>query len=208
MGGEFDVGMGNNPMDTGPENDMNYIYDRIAPAVDILPEIASLDCGSLNFGDNNRVHVNTPHQLRLAAKKFREHNIKPILEVIELGHLWFVKKMIEEKIISDPPFIEICLGIPWGAPATLSTLNAFVDLLPENCVWSAYGTFDNQIKFIPEIIKKGGHIRVGLEDNLYLEDKTPAKNIDLVQKAVDIIKSNGFEVATPQDARNILNLKN
>ena len=83
-----------------------------------------------------------------------------------------------------------------------------MDLLPENCVWSAYGTFDNQIKFIPEIIKKGGHIRVGLEDNLYLEDKTPAKNIDLVQKAVDIIKSNGFEVATPQDARNILNLKN
>jgi uncharacterized protein (DUF849 family) len=180
--------------------------ERIAHLHDTLPDICTLDCGSLNFGDGNLVYVGTPDYLRIGAEKIRALGIKPELECFELGHRWFVNKLVEEGLIDDPPFVQVCLGIPWGAPATPRTMQTFADQMPPNAVWSGFAISRMEMPAVAQAMLMGGNVRVGLEENLYLSKGTFASNAQLVERAVTIVESLGGTVAGPDVARERLGL--
>lgn len=205
MGGDLLIGP--NGTDTpAPGSDLVGPDERIAHLRDTLPDICSLDCGSLNFGDSNMVYVGTPDFLRIGAEKIRALGVKPELEVFELGHLWFVNKLVEEGLVDNPPFIQVCLGIPWGAPASPRTLQTFADQLPPNAVWSAFAISRFELPYVAQSMLLGGNVRVGLEDNLYLSKGVFATNAQLVERAVGIIEGLGGSVAGPDVARERLGL--
>jgi uncharacterized protein (DUF849 family) len=114
MGGDLDIGQGDNPLDFGPMTDMANVMERIANAEQFLPEICTLDAGTLNFGDGSTITVNTPNDLRKAAKKLKEINVKPEIEAFDLGNMWFGAQLYKEGLLSDPPMFQMCLGIPLG----------------------------------------------------------------------------------------------
>ena len=205
MGGDLLIGP--NGTDTPLEgSDLVGPDERIAHLHDTLPDICTLDCGSLNFGDGNLVYVGTPDYLRIGAEKIRALGIKPELECFELGHLWFVNRMVEEGLVDDPPFVQVCLGIPWGAPATPQTLQTFASQMPPNAVWSAFAISRMEMPYVAASMLAGGNVRVGLEDNLYISKGQFASNAQLVERAVTIIESLGGTVAGPDVARERLGL--
>lgn len=205
MGGDLLIGP--NGTDTPLEgSDIVGPDERIAHLHDTLPDICTLDCGSLNFGDGNLVYVGTPDYLRIGAEKIRALGIKPELECFELGHLWFVNKLVEEGLIDDPPFVQVCLGIPWGAPATPRTMQTFADQMPPNAVWSGFAISRMEMPAVAQAMLLGGNVRVGLEDNLYISKGEFASNAQLVERAVTIIESLGGTVAGPDVARERLGL--
>ena len=205
MGGDLLVGP--NGTDTPlPGSDLIGPDERIAHLHDTLPDICTLDCGSLNFGDGNMVYVGTPDYLRIGAEKIRALGVKPELECFELGHLWFVNKLVEEGLVDDPPFVQVCLGIPWGAPATPRTMQTFADSMPPNAVWSGFAISRLEMPFVAQAMLLGGNVRVGLEDNLYLSKGEFASNAQLVERAVTIIESLGGTVAGPDVARERLGI--
>lgn len=205
MGGDLLIGP--NGTDTPLEgSDLVGPDERIAHLHDTLPDICTLDCGSLNFGDGNLVYVGTPDYLRIGAEKIRALGIKPELECFELGHLWFVNKLVEEGLIDDPPFVQVCLGIPWGAPATPRTMQTFADQMPPNAVWSGFAISRMEMPAVAQAMLLGGNVRVGLEDNLYISKGEFASNAQLVERAVTIIESLGGTVAGPDVARERLGL--
>ena len=126
MGGDLEVGA-DDPRKAGPGTDLVGALERLVHVEELLPEICTLDCGTLNFGDGNFIYVSTPTQLRAGAKKIRELGVKPELEVFDTGHLWFAKRMMEEGLLEDPPMFQLCLGIPWGAPADPTVMKAMAD---------------------------------------------------------------------------------
>ncbi|MEI6688344.1 MAG: 3-keto-5-aminohexanoate cleavage protein [Thermoleophilia bacterium] len=205
MGGDLLIGP--NGTDTPLEgSDLVGPDERIAHLHDTLPDICTLDCGSLNFGDGNLVYVGTPDYLRIGAEKIRALGIKPELECFELGHLWFVNKLVEEGLIDDPPFVQVCLGIPWGAPATPRTMQTFADQMPPNAVWSGFAISRMEMPAVAQAMLLGGNVRVGLEDNLYISKGEFASNAQLVERAVTIIESLGGTIAGPDVARERLGL--
>ena len=205
MGGDLLIGP--NGTDTPLEgSDLVGPDERIAHLHDTLPDICTLDCGSLNFGDGNLVYVGTPDYLRIGAEKIRALGIKPELECFELGHLWFVNRMVEEGLVDDPPFVQVCLGIPWGAPATPQTLQTFASQMPPNAVWSAFAISRMEMPYVAASMLAGGNVRVGLEDNLYISKGQFASNAQLVERAVTIIEALGGTVAGPDVARERLGL--
>ncbi len=205
MGGDLLVGP--NGSDTPlPGSDLVGPDERIAHLLDTLPDLCTLDCGSLNFGDGNMVYVGTPDFLRIGAEKIRALGIKPELECFELGHLWFVNKLVEEGLIDDPPFVQVCLGIPWGAPATPRTMQTFADQMPPNAVWSGFAISRMEMPYVAQAMLLGGNVRVGLEDNLYLSKGQFATNAQLVERAVTIVESLGGSVAGPDVARERLGI--
>ncbi len=205
MGGDLLIGP--NGADTPlPGSDLVGPDERIAHLIDTLPDICTLDCGSLNFGDGNMVYVGTPDYLRIGAEKIRALGIKPELECFELGHLWFVNKLVEEGLIDDPPFVQVCLGIPWGAPATGRVMQTFADQMPPNAVWSGFAISRFEMPFVAQAMLLGGNVRVGLEDNLYVSKGEFASNAQLVERAVTIVESLGGAVADAGTARERLGL--
>ena len=138
MGGDLEIGAGENPMEFGPNTDLVGPLTRLAHVEELLPEICTLDCGTLNFGDGDTIYVSTPAQLRAGAKRIQELGVKAELEIFDTGHLWFAKQLIKEGLLDDPLF-QLCLGIPWGAPADTTTMKAMVDNLPANAVWAGFG---------------------------------------------------------------------
>ncbi len=205
MGGDLLIGP--NGSDTPlPGSDLVGPDERIAHLLDTLPDLCTLDCGSLNFGDGNMVYVGTPDFLRIGAEKIRALGIKPELECFELGHLWFVNKLVEEGLIDDPPFVQVCLGIPWGAPATPRTMQTFADQMPPNAVWSGFAISRMELPYVAQAMLLGGNVRVGLEDNLYLSKGQFATNAQLVERAVTIVESLGGSVAGPDVARERLGI--
>jgi len=206
MGGDLEIGSGINPLDIGPNTDMANIMERIANAEKCLPEICSLDCGSLNFGDNAMVIVNTPNDIRKAAKRLKEIDVKPEIETFDLGNMWFGSQLVKEGLIKDPPLFQICLGIPWGAPATISAMKAFIDLIPKGSYWSGFAISKMEMPFVSHTVSLGGNVRVGLEDNLYLEKGVLATNAQLVEKAIGIITDMGASILTPEETRKKLKL--
>jgi len=148
MGGDLEMGSGKNPLDVGPNTDMANIMERIANAEQCLPEICSLDCGSLNFGDSTMLAVNTPSDIRKAAKRLKEIDVKPEIEAFDLGNMWFGTQLVKEGLIKDPPLFQICLGIPWGAPATPSAMKAFVDIMPEGSHWSGFAISKMEMPYV------------------------------------------------------------
>ncbi len=176
---------------------------RVAHVLALKPDVCSLDVGSMNFGEV--VFVNTPAHLRHMARAILDNNTKPELEVFELGHIRLARHLIDSGLIASPPLFQICLGIPWGAPATPETMLAMRDHLPNGAVWAAFGIGAAQFPMVAQAVLLGGHVRVGFEDNLYLARGVPApSNAALVEKAVRIVQELGEHPATPEEARHLL----
>ena len=206
MGGDLDIGEGKNPLEFGPLTDMANVMERIDNAEQLLPEICTLDCGSLNFGDSSLVVVNTPNDLRKAAKKLKEIGVKPEIEAFDTGNMWFGSQLYKEGLLSDPPMFQLCLGIPWGAPATPLVMKAMIDIMPKEAVWSGFAISKNEMPYVAKTVEMGGNPRVGLEDNLYLSKGKLATNPQLVEKAIKIIEDLGFSTMTPDETRDKLKL--
>ena len=204
MGGDLEIGADETPMEFGPETDVVGPVERLLHVEELRPEICTLDCGSLNFGDGNSVVIQTPVQLRRQAALIKEYGVKPEMEIFDSGNLWFAKQMVEEGLIDAPPMFQLCLGIPWGAPVNPQTMGYLVGQLPEGAVWAGFGIGRHQFPMVAQAALLGGHVRVGLEDNLYLEKGVYASNGSLTEKAVNVIEILGAKVASPDDARDIL----
>jgi uncharacterized protein (DUF849 family) len=207
MGGDLEVGAGEKPQDWGPGTDLVGPVERLLHVSELRPEICTLDCGSLNFGDGNTLVVQTPAQLREQAKLIKSYGVKPEMEIFDSGNLWFAKQLCIEELIDSPPLFQLCLGIPWGAPYDTETMAYQKAQLPEGAIWAAFGIGRNQFAAVAQAVLLGGHVRVGLEDNLWLEKGVHATNGQLVEKAVKLIEMLGPKIATPDEARAILQLK-
>lgn len=190
------------PRSAGPGTTLTTPEARVAHVEALRPDIASLDVGSLNFGEH--VFVNTPAHLRVMADRMRAAGAKPEIEVFDLGHIALAGKLISEGHLDRPPLFQICLGIPHGAPATPQTLLAMQSQLPADAVWSGFGISRAQFPMVAMVAALGGHVRVGLEDNLYLSKGNLAPgNGALVERAVQILELTGDRAATPSEAREI-----
>ncbi|KEZ74570.1 NADPH:quinone reductase, partial [Pseudomonas syringae pv. syringae FF5] len=168
MGGDLEIGDGEHPMEFGANTDLVGPMTRLAHIEELLPEICTLDCGTLNFGDGDTIYVSTPSQLRAGARRIQALGVKAELEIFDTGHLWFAKQMIKEGLLDNPLF-QLCLGIPWGAPADTTTMKAMVDNLPADAVWAGFGIGRMQMPMAAQAVLLGGNVRVGLEDNLWLD---------------------------------------
>jgi uncharacterized protein (DUF849 family) len=206
MGGDVEVGSGETPMAWGPGTDLVGPEERLVHIKALRPELCTLDCGTLNFGDGHTIVIQTPAQLREQAKLIKSYGVKPEMEIFDSGNLWFAKQLCAEGLIEDPPMFQLCLGIPWGAPYDSETMAYQKAQLPANAVWAAFGIGRNEFPAVAQAVLLGGHVRVGLEDNLWLEKGVHASNGTLVEKAVKIIELLGTSVATPDEGREILKL--
>src|SRR3974390_2595378 len=194
------------PWKPGPATNLKNPAERVKHVVEIRPEICSLDMGSMNMG--SYAFVNTQGYLEAMAVAIRDAGIIPELEVFETGHLLLAKRLIETGHIKPPGMFQICLGISWGQPATTEAVAYMKSLLPPDCVWFAFGISLYQFPIAAQTVLLGGHVRVGLEDNLYLEKgKLTPSNAALVEKAGKIIEILGDHVATPAEARQMLGLR-
>ena len=181
--------------------------ERLAHVAELLPDICTLDCGSLNFGEGSMVYVSTPDMLRDGAKRIQELGVRVEMEIFDTGHLWFARRLVEEGLIDAPPMFQLCMDIPYGAPADPALLAAMVDQLPPDAVWASFALGRMQMPWVAQSVLLGGHVRVGLEDNLYLSKGVKATNAQLVERARTIVEAMGAQVATPDDARGILALR-
>ena len=206
MGGDW-VPSADDPSLPGPGTDMIGPLERLTHVEKLLPEICSLDCGTLNFGDGDNIYISTPPTLRKMAELTKQWNVKPELEVFELGHMRFAKQMIAEGLIADPPMFQICLGIPWGADQSVDTMKVMKDELPAGASWACFGISRMQMPMAAAAVAMGGNVRVGLEDNLYLDRGVLATNAQLVERVIEIIERMGATVVSPQQARNKLKLR-
>mgnify|MGYP001323544204 FL=1 len=207
MGGDLVIGPDTNPMNFGEGTDLVGALERLQHVERIRPDICSLDCGSLNFGDTNEVYISTPEMLREMTQKVRNLGVRPELEIFDTGNLWFAETMIAEGLLDPPFWIQLCLSIPYGTPMDIGILYAMVNRLPENAEFTSFGLGAMQMPMVAQSVILGGHVRVGLEDNLYLEKGVLATNADLVKKAVNIIELMGASIQSPNEARKTLNLK-
>ena len=206
MGGDW-VPDAQNPAMPGPGTDMIGAEERLLHVHECMPEICSLDCGTLNFGDDDTIYIATPSTLRHMARLTREWGVKPELEVFELGHIRFARQMIAEELIADPPMFQICLGIPWGANQSVDTMKVMKDELPEGANWASFGISRMQMPMAAAAVAMGGNVRVGLEDNIYFERGKLATNEQLVTRVIEIIDRMGGRAVTPQEARKKLGLR-
>jgi uncharacterized protein (DUF849 family) len=206
MGGDLIVD-DRHPQTPGAGSDLVPALDRLEHVEALLPEMCTLDCGSMNFTDGDYVAVVTPNQLRSMATRVKELGVKPELEVFDTGHVWLAGKLVEEGLIDGPPLFQLCLGIPYGAPADTRTMVAMLDLLPSGSQWAAFAISRQEMPFVAQSVLLGGNVRVGLEDNLYLRRGVFASNADLVRHAVGVVESLGARVLTPAEARRSLGLR-
>ena len=201
MGGDLIIGPDDAPTKFGEDTDLVGAMDRLPHVEELLPEICSLDCGSLNFGDGSLVYVSTPDMLRRGAKRIRELGVKPELEIFDTGNLSFALQLLKEDLLESPPLFQLCHGIPWGAPADVGVLKSSVDQLPPDANWTAFALGRYQMAFAAQAVILGGNVRVGLEDNLYLEKGVFASNAQLVERARNIIELMGARVLGPEETR-------
>ena len=201
MGGDLFIGPDHAPTQFGDDTDLVGARERLPHVEELLPEICSLDCGSLNFGDGSLVYVSTPDMLRRGAKRIRELGVKPELEIFDTGNLSFALQMLREDLLEPPPLFQLCHGIPWGAPADVGVFKSLVDQLPPGANWTAFALGRYQMAFVAQAAIFGGNVRVGLEDNLYLERGVFATNAQLVERARKIIELMGARVLGPDEAR-------
>lgn len=206
MGGDLFLNPAN-PTEHLPGTDLVNGLERLAHVEELRPEVCTIDCGSLNFGEGSLVYISTPDMLRQGAARIRELGVKPEMEIFDTGNLWFANLMVEEGLIAPPPLYQLCMGIPYGAPADVGLLEAMVKMLPDDAQWASFSIGRNQLPWVEHTVRLGGHVRVGLEDNLYLSKGVKATNAQLVTAAVDIIENLGHSVATPAEARTILQLE-
>ena len=188
-----------------PGSNLRPPAERVRHILELRPEICTLDMGSLNFGRG--ALINVPRHIEVIAAGIREAGVKPELEIFDTGHLALALHMMKQGLIEANPLFQMVLGVPWGAPATTETMSAMKSQLPAGAQWAAFGVGRWEFPMVAQSILLGGHVRVGLEDNLYIEKGQPAEsNAQLVEKAVRIVRLLGAEVATPAEARALLGL--
>ncbi|MGE0238727.1 MAG: 3-keto-5-aminohexanoate cleavage protein [Parvibaculaceae bacterium] len=204
MGGDIIFGP-QDPFDLQQGTDFVSAEARIEHILDIKPEMCSLDCGSLNFDE--MVYATKPSWLRRMAKLMREVSAKPELECFEIGHVRMARQLIEEGLIAAPPLFQLCLGVKWAADASPQTMTALAAMLPRDAVWAGFGLGSMQMPMVAQSALLGGHVRVGLEDNLFLSKGVHATNAQLVERAAAILSLLGVNVADPATTRSILALK-
>jgi uncharacterized protein (DUF849 family) len=188
-----------------PGSNLRPPAERVAHILELKPEICSLDMGSLNFGKG--ALINVPEHVQTIAAAIRSAGVKPELEVFDSGHIALSLDMIRRGLIDPAPLFQMVLGVPWGAPATAEVLAAMKSLLPQGSPWAAFGVGRAQFPFVAQAFLLGGHVRVGLEDNLYLSKGVLAPdNASLVRKAAEVVDLLGSRLATPSEARELLGL--
>ncbi len=206
MGGDLILGGTDRPLPPGPGTDMVGAEERLIHIADCRPEICTLDCGTMNFAENDYVMTNTPGMLRDMGARITALGVVPEIECFDTGHLWFARQLVDEGILKSPALVQLCMGVPWGAPDDLQTFHAMVANLPAGWKFSAFGLGRHQMPYVAASVLAGGHVRVGLEDNLWLARGQLATNAQLVERAVTIIEALGARVMGPQQMRETLGL--
>ena len=208
MGGDLTLGSTEQPLPPLEEGtDMAGAKERLAHVEEILPEICTLDCGTMNFGEGDYIMVNTPAMLQASAAHIQGLGVRPEIEVFDTGHLVLARWLQEQGLIDDPVVVQLCMGIPWGAPDDIDTLMSMVHNLPEDWVFSAFSLGRNQLSYVALALLAGGNVRVGLEDNLWLGKGVLASNGDLVARAKTIVEGMGSQIMSPPEVREKLNLQ-
>jgi len=207
MGGDMVFGDVETPLPVNESaTDMAGATERIAHVAECLPEICTLDCGTMNFAEADYVMTNTPGMLRAMGKMMTDLGVCPEIEAFDTGHLWFAKELVDEGILKSPVLVQLCMGVPWGAPDDLNTFMAMINNVPDNWNWSAFSLGRSQMPFVAAAVLAGGNVRVGLEDNLWLGKGELATNAQLVERAVTIIENMGSAVMRPEAVRERLGL--
>jgi uncharacterized protein (DUF849 family) len=207
MGGDIVFGNPESPLPLNPEGtDMVGATERMVHVAECLPEVCTLDCGTMNFAEADYVMTNTPGILRAMGKIITDLGVRAEIEVFDTGHLWFARQLAAEGIIEAPVMIQMCMGIPWGAPDDLNTFMAMVNNTPSEWTFSAFSIGRHQMPFVSAAILAGGNIRVGLEDNLWLNKGELATNAQLVERAATIATNLGATLMTAQEVRDQLQL--
>ena len=207
MGGDITFGDAENPLplnDAG--TDMIGATERVAHVAECLPEICTLDCGTMDFAEADYVMTNTPGMLQAMGKMMTDLGVKPEIEAFDTGHLWYAKQLVKDGILESPALVQLCMGVPWGAPDDLNTFMAMVNNVPDDWTFSAFGLGRSQMPYVAASVLAGGHVRVGLEDNLMLDKGVLATNEQLVVRAKEIIERMGAKVIGPEDVRKKLGL--
>ncbi|RDJ10509.1 3-keto-5-aminohexanoate cleavage protein [Rhizobium grahamii] len=208
MGGDLVLGSAEEPLPFNPkQTDMVGATERLVHVEELLPEICTLDCGTMNFAEADYVMTNTPGMLRAMAARIQAAGVKPEIEVFDTGHLVLAKQLVKEGLIDDPVMIQLCMGIPYGAPDDPGTLMALVNNVPAGWTYSAFSIGRNQLPYVAMAALAGGNVRVGLEDNLFLSKGVLASNGQLVERAVSILSAMNVNVLGPQDVREKLKLR-
>ena len=206
MGGDMVFGPPSSPLPLQDGSDMGSAESRMEPIVECLPEICTLDCGTMNFAEADYVMTNTPGMLREMGSMMTALGVKAEIEAFDTGHLWFAKELVKEGILESPALVQLCMGIPWGAPNDLNTYMAMVNNIPIDWNWSSFSIGRDQMPYVAASVLAGGNVRVGLEDNLWLEKGVLATNESLVKKAATIIEAMGSTLMNPQQVRDELGL--
>ncbi len=206
MGGDLVFGPPSEPLPLQDGTDMVGAPERMQHIAQCLPEICTLDCGTMNFAEADYVMTNTPGMLRAMGASMEALGVKPEIEAFDTGHLWFARQLVEEGVLSSPALVQLCMGIPWGAPDDLNTFMAMVNNVPDDWNWSAFSIGRNEMPYVAASVLAGGNVRVGLEDNLWLGKGELATNEALVDRAVTIIQSIGASIMGPADVRQKLGL--
>ena len=206
MGGDMVFGGSEQPLPLTEGTDMAGATERVAHVAECLPEICTLDCGTMNFAEADYVMTNTPNMLETMGKMMTDLGVKAEIEAFDTGHLWFAKKLVQDGVLEPNALVQLCMGVPWGAPDDLNTYMAMVNNVPDNWTFSAFSLGRNQMAYVAASVLAGGNVRVGLEDNLMLERGVLAENYQLVEKARGIIEAMGAKVIGPQAVRDKLGL--
>lgn len=206
MGGDLVFGPPSKPLPLTEGTDFISAEERLVHIRDCRPELCTLDCGTMNFAEADYVMTNTPGMLRAMGKAMTEMGVQPEIEAFDTGHLWFAKELVKEGVLASPALVQLCMGVPWGAPNDLNTFMAMVNNVPEDWNFSAFSLGRDQMAYVAAAVLAGGHIRVGLEDNLWLGKGQLATNAQLVKRAVTIAENMGARIMTAADVRTKLNL--
>lgn len=206
MGGDMVFGGTEMPLPTIAGTDMVGATVRVAHIAACLPEICTLDCGTMNFAEADYVMTNTPGMLVAMGRMMTALGVKPEIEAFDTGHLWYAKQLVKDGVLDSPALVQLCMGVPWGAPDDLNTFMAMVNNVPDDWTFSAFGLGRSQMPYVAASVIAGGNVRVGLEDNLMLDRGVLATNAQLVERAVTIIENLGSTVIGPAQVRAKLGL--
>ena len=206
MGGDIVFGSPDSPLPLAQGTDMAGAEERVAHVAECLPEICTLDCGTMNFAEADYVMTNTPGMLRSMGTMMTELGVKPEIEAFDTGHLWLAKELVREGVLNSPALVQLCMGVPWGAPDDLNTFLAMVNNVPDDWTWSAFSIGRNEMPYVAAAVLAGGNVRVGLEDNLWMAKGELATNEALVARAKGMIEAMGATVIGPAEVRENLGL--
>ena len=207
MGGDIVTGPSSSPLPLGPGTDFIGAEERVAHVLDSRPEICTLDCGTMNFAEADYIMANTPGMLEDMASRMTASGVRIEIEAFDTGHLWLAKHLVGRGIIPEPVLVQLCMGVPWGAPDDLNTFMAMVNNVPRDWIFSAFSIGRNEMPYVAAAVLAGGNVRVGLEDNLYLDRGVLATNAQLVERAVTIVEAMGARVIGPQEVRERLKVE-